>query len=546
MLVLFETSAGYAIFKLLDENKLKNVDNIWDELSTAEKAQQCLKLISFKKFKDTSEALDCVNHISDGKLGKTLKKVLKGKVDQSENLAVGDTKLGSIIKEKLDLKCVSNSATAELMRGIRAHLDSLLGEHKQEMSAMNLALAHSLGRYKVKFDPDKIDTMIVQAVSLLDDIDKELNNYIMRCREWYGWHFPELGKIVQDHQAYAKACFFVISKKLNVISSFFSGLWKVQQVIMECMVVQKIGMRHDAEKTDLSSILPEELEARVKDEAEISAGCDISDSDLANIRLLCDQILAMGAYRTQLAEYLKNRMAALAPNLTVLLGELVGARLISHAGSLINLAKYPASTVQILGAEKALFRALKTKRDTPKYGIIYHAQLIGQASTKTKGKLARKLAAKVSLATRIDALADESQGNQMGIECRAYLETVIRSEQERGAKRISGVSSAHEPYRFKSEVLDYDTAADSTIKMQRKRKAFGDEEDDEANKSSEGTQAKKVKEEVDETEQSHKKKKKVKAEDVEQAETVTEEISTPKEKHKKKKKKVKQEEEDEE
>lgn len=80
-------------------------------------------------------------------------------------------------------------------------------------------------------------------------------------------------------------------------------------------------------------------------------------------------------------------MMVLAPNLTVLLGELVGARLISHAGSLVNLAKYPASTVQILGAEKALFRALKTKRDTPKYGLIYHAQLIGQASSKIKGKV---------------------------------------------------------------------------------------------------------------------------------------------------------------
>lgn len=80
-------------------------------------------------------------------------------------------------------------------------------------------------------------------------------------------------------------------------------------------------------------------------------------------------------------------MMVLAPNLTILLGELVGARLISHAGSLVNLAKYPASTVQILGAEKALFRALKTKRDTPKYGLIYHAQLIGQANTKIKGKV---------------------------------------------------------------------------------------------------------------------------------------------------------------
>jgi nucleolar protein 58 len=78
------------------------------------------------------------------------------------------------------------------MRAIRANLDDLLSEHKNEIQSMRLALAHSLGRYRVKFNPEKIDTMIVQAVSLLDDLDKELNNYCMRCREWYGWHFPEV------------------------------------------------------------------------------------------------------------------------------------------------------------------------------------------------------------------------------------------------------------------------------------------------------------------------------------------------------------------
>lgn len=101
-------------------------------------------------------------------------------------------------------------------------------------------------------------------------------------------------------------------------------------------------------------------------------GTDISESDMAHILSLCDQVIAISSYRTQLAEYLRNRMNAIAPNLTALVGDLVGARLISHAGSLLSLAKHPASTIQILGAEKALFRALKTKHDTPKYGLIYH------------------------------------------------------------------------------------------------------------------------------------------------------------------------------
>lgn len=96
------------------------------------------------------------------------------------------------------------------MRGIREHADFLLADHNSEIKQMRLALAHSLGRYKVKFNPEKIDTMIVQAVSLLDDLDKELNNYAMRLREWYGWHFPELSKTVQDHVAYAKVVLYYI------------------------------------------------------------------------------------------------------------------------------------------------------------------------------------------------------------------------------------------------------------------------------------------------------------------------------------------------
>ncbi|XGW21646.1 hypothetical protein V3C99_004543 [Haemonchus contortus] len=449
MLVLFETAAGYAMFKLLNDKKLKNVDNIYDEFSTAEKAQESLQLVAFKKFKSTTEAVESACALQEGKINKTLKKLLKGKINESEQLAVGDAKLGNLIKEKLDVPCVHTPAVAELMRSIRANIESLLDEHKTELNAMNLAVAHSLGRYKVKFNPEKIDTMIVQAVSLLDDLDKELNNYVMRCREWYGWHFPELGKLIQDHQAFAK-------------------------------VIKAIGMRQNAINTDLSAVLPEELEEKVKEEAEISMGTDISELDLIHISGLCDQIIELSQYRAQLFDYLKNRMTALAPNLTCLLGELVGARLISHAGSLVSLAKAPASTVQILGAEKALFRALKTKKDTPKYGLIYHAQLITQAPAKLKGKMARKLAAKCALATRIDALADESKGAEIGMECRAGLEAVLRGEQERGPKRISGGSHKHEKYHFKSETFEYDATNDVPKKPVKRR--FEDEEEEPSSK----------------------------------------------------------------
>lgn len=316
-----------------------------------------LKLKHFEKFVDTTEALAATTAAVEGKISKPLKKVLKKHVcpEIQEQLLVADAKLGSAIKEKFSLQCVSNTSVQELMRCIRCQMDNLLaGLPKKEMTAMALGLAHSLSRYKLKFSPDKIDTMIVQAVCLLDDLDKELNNYIMRCREWYGWHFPELGKIVTDNIAFVK-------------------------------LVKCIRTRENTATADLSDILPEDIDEKVKEAAEISMGTEISEDDITNIVQLCDQVIQTSEYRTQLYEYLRSRMMAMAPNLTVLVGDLVGARLISQAGSLINLAKHPASTLQILGAEKALFRALKTKKDTPKYGLIYHSTLVGQASTKNKG-----------------------------------------------------------------------------------------------------------------------------------------------------------------
>merc|ERR1712066_618647 len=118
--------------------------------------------------------------------------------------------------------------------------------------------------------------------------------------------------------------------------------------------------------------------------------------------------IALAEYRKELMEYLQSKMGNVAPNLAALIGDTVGARLISHAGSLTNLAKYPASTVQILGAEKALFRALKTKGNTPKYGLIFHSTFIGRAQQKNKGRISRYPANKCSIASRIDCFSEEA------------------------------------------------------------------------------------------------------------------------------------------
>ncbi|KAL1829477.1 hypothetical protein ACET3Z_007889 [Daucus carota] len=416
MLLLFETPAGFALFKVLDEGKLSKVEDLSKEFDTVDAARKIVKLKAFSKFENTSEALSAATLLIDSKPSKGLRKFLRAHCD-GETLAVADSKLGNAIKEKLQIDCFHNNAAMELMRGVRSQLTELIsGLGAQDLAPMSLGLSHSLSRYKLKFSPDKVDTMIIQAIGLLDDLDKELNTYAMRVREWYGWHFPELAKIVQDNILYAKS-------------------------------VKLMGDRTNAAKLDFSEVLSEEVEAELKEAAMISMGTEVSDIDLMNIKDLCDQVLSLSEYRAQLYDYLKSRMNTIAPNLTALVGELVGARLIAHGGSLLNLAKQPGSTIQILGAEKALFRALKTKHATPKYGLIYHASLIGQAAPKHKGKISRSLAAKTSLAIRYDALGD-GEDNSMGLENRAKLEARLRNLEGRELGHSAGSAKGKPKIEF--------------------------------------------------------------------------------------------------
>ncbi|KIK54399.1 hypothetical protein GYMLUDRAFT_48761 [Collybiopsis luxurians FD-317 M1] len=422
----------------MDESQVRK------EFESPVSANKLLKLKALHRFTSTATAVEDMTALQEGKLGPGLKKFLTdevlGKGKGKDSLLVVDKHLATSISKKLSIKvAASDSEYEEIWRGIRGQLTALLdGLDPKDLATMSLGLGHSLSRFKIKFSPDKVDTMVVQAIALLDDLDKEINIYAMRVKEWYGWHFPEMAKIIVDNSAYAK-------------------------------VVRAMGFRTNAASTSLASILPEDLEAVLKAAAEISMGTEISDSDMDHIHSLCEQVISISAYRTQLSEYLRNRMTAIAPNLTALVGELVGARLISHAGSLLSLAKHPASTVQILGAEKALFRALKTKHDTPKYGLIYHASLIGQAPPKLKGKMARMVATKAALSIRVDALADsdeksEADAPSIGIAHRAKLESRLRAlEYQDGAsnvRRFGDNGQRQQKFQMSGETKTYNTQTD--------------------------------------------------------------------------------------
>lgn len=186
MLVLYETPAGYALFKVLKDGKLQNPEELHKEFESSKDARKMVKLEAFSKFENMTKALESSASLLEGKMAKDLKSFLKKSVLDGEKLAVSDPKLGSHIVKKLGLEVVADSSVQELFRGIRSQLGELIEDLAEgDMHAMALGLSHSLSRYKLRFSSDKVDTMIIQAVALLDDLDKELNTYCMRLKEWY-------------------------------------------------------------------------------------------------------------------------------------------------------------------------------------------------------------------------------------------------------------------------------------------------------------------------------------------------------------------------
>ena len=292
-------------------------------------------------------------------------------------MGVSERNLAGAIKSECGFECTTDEVVQELVRGIRLWSDKLLAQLKEgDLEKAQLGLGHSYSRAKVKFNVNRSDNMIIQAIALLDQLDKDVNTFAMRVKEWYSWHFPELVKIVSDNYKYAK----------------------LVKVIKNKSEIKEDHLEPIAEIVDED----ESIAQQIIDAARASMGTDISPVDMINVLNFADRVISLADYRKKLHEYLISKMSHVAPNLAALIGEVVGARLISHAGSLTNLSKYPASTLQILGAEKALFRALKTKGNTPKYGLIYNSSFIGRAGTKNKGRMSRYLANKCTIASRID------------------------------------------------------------------------------------------------------------------------------------------------
>lgn len=458
LFLLHETALGYALFEAHGIDEIgQNTEAVRNSVTDLSRFGKVVKLRSFNPFTSALESLEQINAVSEGIMTDELRTVLETnlpKVKEGKkakfSLGVAESKIGSHIHEATKIPVQSNEFVGELIRGVRQHFDKFVGDLKQgDLEKAQLGLCHSYSRAKVKFNVNRVDNMVIQAIFLLDTLDKDVNSFAMRVREWYSWHFPELVKIVNDNYLYCKVAKFIEDKS------------KLAEDKIESL-------------TDL--VGDEDKAKEIVEAAKASMGQDLSPVDLINVHMFAQRVMDLSDYRRRLSDYLSTKMNDIAPNLQSLVGDSVGARLISHAGSLTNLAKCPSSTLQILGAEKALFRALKTRGNTPKYGLIFHSSFIGRASARNKGRMARYLANKCSIASRIDCFSEKGT-SAFGEKLREQVEERLDFYDKGVAprKNIDVMKSAIESVDNKDTEMETEEVSAKKTKKKKQKAADGDD-----------------------------------------------------------------------
>ena len=270
--------------------------------------------------------------------------------DYDEIIIESNKRLSDYDNEKIVIKTPNQGGEY-----LRSHYDEFdLDDAEISRIYQNLAI------YKIKKESASEDKHLIQAINSIDEIDESVSKLIERIREWYALYFPEM-EVVRNNETYIR----LISENKS--------------------------------KDEIIKAKPEAFPDDMIDLEE-----DINPMDLEIMNDYAKSIHELQKSRKNIENYIDSKMEAIAPNLRLLVGPTLGAKLISHAGGIKRLAMYPSSTVQIMGAEKALFRHLKSGDRPPKYGLIYQHPQVRGAKWWNRGKIARMLAGRISLAARRD------------------------------------------------------------------------------------------------------------------------------------------------
>ena len=349
--------------------------------------------------KDPQETAERLLKIEEGKLIEEIQSLVSKLQEKGYTSFVFENQtLAGTAAEKLNIE-VSTKTSSEAGTLLRDNLEKFaleLGfiEKPEQLRVRVHKVSIELAKMKVKTTIEKRDLLAAQAVQSVDDLDKSLNVFMSRLREWFGLHYPELDRQLDKHETYAR-------------------------------LVVNLGTRENFTAENLEKEgLPTKKAQSIAMVAEASMGADLAPEDLVQIQDMCKKVLELYSVRNSLEKYVDSVMDEVAPNVKAVGGSLLGARLLALAGGLLGLAKLPASTIQVLGAEKALFRSLKTKARPPKHGIIFQHPGIHDAKRWQRGKIARALAGKLSIAARVDAFKGDFVGDRLNAELEKRVEEI--------------------------------------------------------------------------------------------------------------------------
>jgi nucleolar protein 56 len=267
--------------------------------------KEVVELESFQKFTNTDFALKEITSLNEPELTPALVDFLESKLPTKRSkitLGVQDINLARLIHKQLDVKVSSDENVMELFRGVRLHFHEFLSDYTiEDVTQAQLGLGHSFSRNKITYDPNRQDKPIIQIIYLIESLDKDINLFCMRLKEWYAWHFPELGKIVNDnYMIIALIALFGTKDTLNEMAE----------------------EDYDGTFSKITMIIGDEDKAREVIEApKNSMGVEFSELDLINITNFTRQIKSLIGLRTKLYDFMSERMNKIAPNMTCIIGE---------------------------------------------------------------------------------------------------------------------------------------------------------------------------------------------------------------------------------
>lgn len=253
-------------------------------------------------------------------------------------------------------------------------------EFNQLLTKVNLELT----KVKIKRAIGR-DSLVVHVNGAIEELDKSINIFVERLRELYGLHFPEMDRVVTGHEKFAN-------------------------------LIEKFGTRDRIKDSELKQL------------AKKSMGMDLKEEDIKAIQLFATKILELYKLREELSKYLEKLVKEIAPNFSELAGPMIAAKLIAKVGRMEKLAKMPSSTLQLIGAEKALFRYLHGKGKSPRFGLIFNHPLVQNSPEKLKGRVARVLASKLAIAAKMDHYSKKYKADKLKKDLEKRVKEILTSK----------------------------------------------------------------------------------------------------------------------